>query len=448
MHIAHPVDWRYGSEEMRRLLSVENLVKTYAKIEALVAEVQSELKIIPKEAAEDISKAATKIKVSEVLEEEKKTKHDIISLINVLSRHCSRQSSRKYIHWGLTSQDIKDTALALTLKQALELIERKLKQLVNALINLAEKYSGTLCVGRTHGVHANIYSLGYKFAVFADEFLRHLERLSEGKKRFLVGKISGALGIHTIMGETGLKVEKMVMEKLGLYQSHFSTQVVLRDRYAEFFLTLALISSSLDRLATEIRNLHRTEINEILEGFEKEQKGSSAMPHKRNPINSENISGLSRIIRGLVIPVLENIVLWHERDLTNSSSERVLMADFLLIIDEQLSRALNVIKNLKINLEGIRKNLELSKGLIFSELLMYRLIESGYTRIEAYNKIMELSKEVVTKNEHIINIIKKDKTLPNEVKSAMLEVFKNPQKYLSTAKKLIDELRLKIKNFL
>ena len=448
MYIAHPVDWRYGSEEMRKLLSVENWVKTYAQIEAIVAKVQSELGIIPKSAAEDISKAATKIKVDEVLEEEKKTKHDIIALINVLSRHCSREDSKKYIHWGLTSQDIKDTALALILKQALELIESRLKQLINELVALAEKYSDTLCVGRTHGVHANIYSLGYKFAVFADEFLRHLERLSEGKKRFLVGKTSGALGIHTVMGEDGLQVEKIVMERLGLYQSEFSTQVVLRDRYAEFFLILALISSSLDRLATEIRNLHRTEINEVLEGFEKGQKGSSAMPHKRNPINSENISGLARIIRGLVIPVLENIVLWHERDLTNSSSERVLIADFLLLLDEQLSRAIRVVKNLKIDLNGIRKNLELSKGLIFSELIMYKLIEAGYTRIDAYNKVMDLSREVVEKDEHVIEIIKRDQTISADVKSSILEVFKNPQKYLSTAKELINKLRSRVKTFL
>ena len=442
-NVSHPVDWRYGSRELRKIISPSNLVKIYAKIESVVAEAEAEVGIIPKEAAEDIKEAAKKVDFEAVVKFEKVTKHDITALIKAISENCRTGDCRRYIHYGLTSQDIKDTAFALLLKESLSIINTKICKVVKKLIELSEKFSGLPCVGRTHGVHANIYLLGHKFAVFADEFIRHLERLQEGEKRFLVGKISGAVGIHSVLGEKGIEVEKKVMEKLGLYRAEFSTQVVPRDRYAEFFLILSMISSSLDRLATEIRNLHRTEINEVNEGFTKGQTGSSAMPHKRNPIYAENVSSLSRILRGLVIPVLENIVLWHERDLTNSASERVLLADFLLLLDEQLTKTIKILDGLVVNVEQIEKNLWLTKGLIFSEHVMYKLIEKGLSRVKAHSLIIDISGKVIrgdyTFKEALLNDPEIGKILTDDEIKELFQI----DKYIKVAQKLVKKLKQK-----
>lgn len=440
VNIAHPVDWRYGSKELRSILSPCNIVKYYALVEATVADVEAELGVIPRKAADEIIKASKKVTYEDTLKWEKVTKHDITALIHAISDNCHSEECRRYIHYGLTSQDIKDTAFALLIKDALTIIKDKLCKLIDILLDYSMRFLNTVCVGRTHGVHANVYLLGHKFAVFADEFLRHLERLEEGKKRYLVGKISGAVGIHAVLGEKGPEVEERVLRKLGLYRSYFSTQVVPRDRYAEFFLILSLISSSLDRLATEIRNLHRTEIGELMEGFVKGQTGSSAMPHKRNPIDSENISSLSRIVRGLVVPTLENIVLWHERDLTNSASERVLLADFLLIIDEQLKRAIRVLENLSINEDKLKENLWLTKGLIFSEYVMYKLIEKGLDRVSAHSLIIDISSKVINKNLSFQEALLENEVVSNLLTEEEIEEIFDPDRYLKVAQTIIRAL--------
>jgi len=444
--IAHPVDWRYGSSEMRKILSVENLIKTYARIEATVAKVQSEYGVIPKDAADKIEEVAKNIDPFEVLNEEKKTRHDIVALINVISSKVGDYS--RFIHYGLTSQDIKDTAFALIIKESLKLIEKKLIKLVQILVDHADKWRDLPCVGRTHGVHANIYSFGHKFAIYADEIMRHIERLNEGKKRFLVGKLSGAVGIHSVLGEKGLLIEETVMNKLGLHVSKFSNQVVPRDRYAEFFLILSMISSTLDKIATEIRNLHRTEIGEAEESFAIGQVGSSAMPHKKNPIDSENISGLSRILRSLSLATLENIVLWHERDLSNSSSERVLIVDYLLLLDEQLNRMIRVLENLKVNDKKILKNIELSRGTIFSEHLMYALIRKGIPRPIAHKYVQEISKKVYSLNQHLKEIALKDEFIRKYLSEEEINKIFEPKKYILVVPKLIEELKESFKKIL
>lgn len=445
--IAHPVDWRYGSDDMRRILSPSHLVKLYAKIEAVVAETQAEAGLIPKKAAEEIRKVADSINFEEVIEEEKIVKHDIIAVINVLSNRLDEESAR-YIHYGLTSQDVKDTALALILKDSLKILERKLITLIRILINLADKYQDLPCVGRTHGVHANIYSFGHKFAVFADEFIRHVERLQEGKKRFLVGKLSGAVGIHAITGELGIEIEKKVMEKLGLTPAVFATQIVPRDRYAEFFMDLALISTSLDKIATEIRNLHRTEIGEAMEAFKPKQAGSSAMPHKQNPIDSENVSGLSRIIRGLTVSVLENIVSWHERDLSNSSAERVLLADYLLLVDEQLTRMIRVLGNIRVDEERIRDNIWYTRGLIFSEHVMYLLISKGLRRKDAHLLVKELSVKAFNEKRDFVDVLLNDRRVGSILsKDEILELFK-PEKYVKTVSTLLVKLKKRMEKII
>ncbi|MGQ4891214.1 MAG: adenylosuccinate lyase [Candidatus Njordarchaeia archaeon] len=441
--IAHPVDWRYGSEELRKILSLDNLIKLYAKIEAIVAETQAELGVIPKKAAEEIIEASKKITVEEVLEEEKKTRHDLVALINVISSKMNEGAT--YIHYGLTSQDVKDTALAIILKESLAVLEKKIFKLASLLMKLAAKYVETPSVGRTHGVHANIYSFGHKFAIFADEFLRHIERIEEGKKRFLAGKLSGAVGIHSVLGGKGIEVEKRVMEKLGLYPSIFSSQVVPRDRYAEFFLLMGLVSSSLDRLATEIRNLHRTEIGEAMEAFFQKQVGSSAMPHKRNPVDSESVSGLSRILRSLVITALENVVLWHERDLSNSSAERVLLADSILLLDEQLKKMTNVIENLHIDEKNIEKNLWLTEGLIFSEHVMYKLIEKGMSRVQAHSLVKEISMKALSDKKPFKDVLLEDEKIKQLLSREEVEDLFNPERYIRVAKKMLEKLENKFK---
>ena len=444
---AHPVDWRYGSNELRKLLSVRNMLKLQAEIEAIVAEVEAKYGLIPVEAAKAIREAANRVNVEEILEEEKRVKHDIVAVVNVLSRNLSEEHA-KYIHFGLTSQDIKDTAFAVILKKALNYIVDKLVKIAKILIEYADKWKDFPCVGRTHGVHANVYSLGHKFAVFADEIIRHIERIKEGEKRFLVGKISGALGIHSVLGEVGIKVEEDVLKTLGLYPSKISTQVVPRDRYAEFFLILSLITSTLDRLATEIRNLHRTEISEILEGFEAQQVGSSAMPHKRNPIDCENISGLAKILRSLSVAVLENIVLWHERDLSNSSTERVLLADYILLLDEQLTRMIRVLRNLQINPEKIRSNMKLSLDLIYSEHLMYALIRKGLARIKAHNLVKRLSTKVLEEKKSLKDVALEDSEIIKYLSRDEIEEIFRPEKYLKAVPLLIEIVKKKFEEIL
>lgn len=433
--IAHPIDYRYGSEELRRIFSPQNIIKTYALIEAVVAEVQAELGLIPKEAVPAIKQAAASVTFEEVDEEEKRIKHDIMALVSVMARKAGKWG--EYIHWGLTSSDIKDTAMALLVRDALSYIEKKLRALIFLLSKLAYDNVDLPCVGRTHGVHANVYSFGHKFAVFADEFMRHLERLEEVKERVLVGKLSGAVGIHTALGEIGEEMERRALGELGLSVAEIATQVVPRDRLAELILVLSLLSSSLDKLATEIRNLQRTEIGEVEEPFHEEQVGSSTMPHKRNPILCESISGLARIIRSLTISALENIILWHERDLTNSSMERVLLPDVFLLIDEQLSKALRVLGGLRVNKERILRNLNWTKGLLFSEAVMMKLAEKGMGRQTAHSLVRKLAMKAYEKNLDFKDVLINNEEIRKYLSEDDIKKIFDATRYIVVAKKRV-----------
>jgi len=433
--LAHPIDYRYGDEKLRKLFSLENIVRTYAYIESIVAEVQAELGIIPKQAAIAIKKAAEQVTVDEVLEEEKKVRHDIVALVNALSRKAGEWG--EYIHYGLTSSDVKDTGLILIVKDALSMIQRKLYDFILLLSEKACEYIDLPCVGRTHGIHANIYLFGHKFAVFLDEFLRHIERLREIEKRVLVGKFSGAVGIHTSLGERGEEFERRVLERLGLGISLISTQIIPRDRLAELILLLSMISSGLDRFAVEIRNLQRTEISELYEPFGKEQVGSSAMPHKRNPIMSENISGLARIIRSISIAALENMVLWHERDLSNSSTERIMLPEIFLLLDEQLSKAIKILRGLTINKERIMDNIDMTRGLIYSEEVVMALARKGYGRLKAHKLVRELSFKALREGKHLKELLLKHPEVSSILRPSEIEEIFNPWNYISVAKKRV-----------
>ncbi len=378
-----PLDWRYGSEEMRRIFKVENIVRKYVEVEKALVCTLEELGIAEKGSCEKIKNV--EVSPEEMYEMEKKIGHDIASLVFIIEE----KTSCRFVHYGATSYDIVDTTWALIIREALDLVKKKLKDLINILIDLAQEHRYTIMIGRTHGQHALPITLGFKFANYIYEFTRSLERLKDVEDRVVRGKMSGAVGTMAAWGNKGVEVERRTLEKLGLKPHIISTQVAPRDGFAELICTLAILASQLDRLALEIRELSRPEIGELYESFKR--VGSSAMPHKLNPVTSEKVSGLAKMLRGLVIPALENIPLWHERDLTNSSCERILIPHAFLIIDEMLDSMIKVLKNLGINTQNMKKNLELLKGYTLTEAVMNILIKRGLSRSEAHRLLRELT---------------------------------------------------------
>lgn len=423
-----PLQWRYGSEEMRQIFTISSIVKHYVMVEKALVCTLEEYGIAEKGCCELLDKVSFDPKV--IYELEKTTGHDIASLVMKLEE----LTKCRFIHYGATSYDIVDTTWALIIKQALSLVKRRLKEIIDILIDLAKKHRDTLMIGRTHGQHALPITLGFKFANYIYEFSRSLEMIRNVEKLVVKGKISGAVGTMASWNGLGIDIEKKTLEKLGLEPHEITTQVVPRDGFAHLISTLAILGSQLDRLALEIRELSRTEIGELREGFER--IGSSAMPHKVNPVTCEKISGLAKVLRGLVIPALENIPLWHERDLTNSSSERILIPHAFLIIDEMLVSMIKVLKNLTIDTERMLKNLDLLKGYVLTEAVMNILISKGLTRTEAHKLLRELTRrysDKVSLKEALMNFeeIRKHLT-PNEIESID---YKN---YLGMYSELID----------
>ncbi len=384
MEYVCPLDWRYGSEEMRRLFRVHNIVETYVKVERALVCTLEELGIADPGSCERVTKA--EVKPEEVYELERRIGHDIAGLAFLLEE----RSGCRFVHYGATSYDIVDTAWALILRDAIGIVKRKLAALIQELLEKTLKYKDLVMVGRTHGQHALPITLGFKFANYLYELSRSLRMLSEVEKLVVRGKISGAVGTMAAWGDKGIEVEQRTLKKLGLEPHIISTQVAPRDGFAHLICALAVLASQLDRLAIEIRELSRPEIGELQEGFER--VGSSAMPHKANPVTSEKVSGLARIMRSLAVAALENVPLWHERDLTNSSSERILIPHAFLIIDEMLTSMISVIRNLVVNENNIRRNLNLLQGFILTEAVMNILIKKGLPRAKAHEMLRRLSK--------------------------------------------------------
>ncbi|GAV26234.1 adenylosuccinate lyase [Carboxydothermus islandicus] len=369
---------RYTLPEMKKLWSEETKYRNWLKVEIAVAEAMGELGLIPLEAAKVIKEKAN-FDVDRILEIEKTVKHDVIAFLTNVAEYVGEES--KYIHKGLTSSDVLDTALALQLKEAGELLLKKLEGIYQRLLELGNKHRYTVMIGRTHGVHAEPITFGLKMLLWAAEIERDIERLKTAIKTVSVGKISGAVGTYANVPP---EVEKRVCEKLGLTPEKVSTQIVQRDRHAEFVLTLALIATTFDKFATEIRTLQRTEILELEEPFTEGQKGSSAMPHKRNPVLCERISGLARVVRSYVVAALENVVLWQERDISHSSAERMILPDATSTLYYMMHVFSEVIDNLNIYPERMEKNLNLTGGLIFSQRVLLALVEKGILRETAY----------------------------------------------------------------
>jgi len=435
----HPIDYRYGSEEMKRIWDEENKLQKLLDVEAALARAHAQLGNIPEESAKIISERAnTKwVRVKRVQEIEEEIHHDIMAVVKALSEVCGEHG--KYIHLGATSNDIIDTANALLIKESLEIVLKDLKELRTILKSLAKEHKYTVCIGRTHGQHAVPTTYGMKFAIWLDEIQRHIERIEEAKKRILVGQMSGAVGTMASFGEMGLKMQELVMKDLGLKSALISNQIIQRDVYAELMSILAIIASTLDKIALEIRNLQRTEILEISEPFGKKQVGSSTMPHKRNPIRSEKISGLARVIYSNVIPALLNNPLWHERDLTNSSVERVILPETFVLLDEMLKNMKRVLLGLEFFPENIKKNLYLTKNLIMAEPLMLKLTEKGMGRQEAHELVRRLAMKAFEENRDLLEVLSESKEAREYLTDDDLASLK-PENYIGMAPQIVDNV--------
>ncbi|MGB3161666.1 MAG: adenylosuccinate lyase [Carnobacterium sp.] len=372
---------RYTRPEMGQLWTDENRYNTWLEVEVLAVEAWAERGDIPKEDAEKIrSKAAFDVK--RILEIEEETRHDVVAFTRAVSE--SLGDERKWIHYGLTSTDVVDTAYGYQLKQVNELLHKDLTSFLSILAEKAQSYKYTVMMGRTHGVHAEPTTFGLKLALWYSEMKRNIERFEHAAKGIEAGKISGAVGTFA---HTPPAVEKYVCDQLGLRAQEISTQILPRDLHAEYMATLALIATSIEKFATEIRGLQKSETREVEEYFAKGQKGSSAMPHKRNPIGSENVTGLARIIRGHMITAYDNVVLWHERDISHSSAERIILPDSTILLDYILNRFGRIIKELTVYPENMKRNMEATYGLIYSQRVLLKLIDKGMSREQAYDLV-------------------------------------------------------------
>ena len=393
---------RYSREEMSKIWTDQNRYEAWLEVEILACEAWSELGYIPKEDVKKIRENA-KVDVDRAKEIELETRHDVVAFTRQVSETLGEE--RKWVHYGLTSTDVVDTALSFVVKQANEIIEKDLERFIEVLANKAKNYKYTLMMGRTHGVHAEPTTFGVKMALWYTEMKRNLKRFKEVRKEIEVGKMSGAVGTFANIPP---EIEAYVCKHLGIDTAPVSTQTLQRDRHAYYIATLALIATSLEKFAVEIRNLQKTETREVEEAFAKGQKGSSAMPHKRNPIGSENITGISRVIRGYITTAYENVPLWHERDISHSSAERIMLPD-----------------------DNMRTNIDKTFGLIFSQRVLLALINKGMVREEAYDKVQPKAMESWETKTPFRELIEQDDTITNVLSKEELDECFNPKHHLN-----------------
>ena len=437
-----PLDYRYGRKEVKEIFGEEKRLQYFLDVEAALARAHAKVGNIPKNAADEITRKASTmfVKVERVKQIEAETKHDIMAVTRALAEQC-KQGAGKYVHLGATSYDIVDTANALQFADSTEFINNSLKELRKTLLYLAKKHKKTIMVGRTHGQHTIPITFGLKMAGYAMEVERHLERLFECKSRLLIGKLSGAVGTGAALGPKALKIQEEMLKELKLGVEDVSTQIVCRDRYNELLSVLCNIAASMEKFATEIRNLQRDEIGEVAEAFEtKKQVGSSTMPHKRNPITCEQICGLARIIRGFIIPTYENSIQWHERDLCNSSSERFIIPHSIILTDWIIYQMNIVFKNLKIYPDRMKKNLESSKGLPMAESLMTTLVQKGMGRGEAHELMRKTSMKAIKENKTLKQVFIEENKKLKLLTEGEIDKSLDPKNYLGATEKIIDRV--------
>lgn len=425
---------RYSRKEMATLWTDENKYRTWLKVEILVCEAMAKLGKIPQTAV-DIIKERADFSIERIEEIEAESKHDVIAFLTNVAEHVGPES--RFIHLGLTSSDILDTAMACLLRQAGQIILKDIDRLLNVIRKKAFEHKDTVMVGRSHGIHAEPITFGHKMAVWYDEMNRNKKRIQSGVDSVSFGKISGAVGTFANIPP---EIEAYVCEKLDLKPAPVSTQIIQRDRYAEFFTALAITASSIEKMAVEIRHLQRTEVLEVEEYFSKGQKGSSAMPHKRNPIGSENMSGIARLVRSYALAALENIPLWHERDISHSSVERVIAPDATILMNYMLNRFAGIVEKLVVYPDNMLKNLDRLNGLIFSQQILLALAESGVSREDAYKMVQARAMQVWENNEDFKTLILNDKTIGNHLSREKIEEIFDVKYHLKYISAIFDRV--------
>ncbi len=437
-----PIDsGRYGSKDIKDIFEEQKRLDFILEFEAATALAQSNVGIIPLDAAKEITSLAKsgKITLKRTKELESTTDHDMAAVVNAISEQCS-PNTKPWVHFGLTSNDIIDTTTSMQLRASLLIIEPKIKELAGILSKKAVEFKLQPAVGRTHGQHASIIPFGLKFAVWAMEMVKHVERIKEGKKRFLICKTLGVVGTGSLMGDKALEVQQIVANLLDLYPIEAATQVIPRERLAEAQFLIALIGTSLDKIAIEIRNLQRTEIDEIAESFKSGQMGSSAVPVKKNPIKSERVSSLAKLLRSLLSVSMENICLWHERDLSNSANERFTIPMGIILLDEMLTTIIKVIKNIFVNVEKVSSNINITKGQIYAEFILESLVRKGIPRIEAYMDIQRVAFQAKDNGKQFIQAIKDDTVLSKYFSEMELNDLFNPEQHFASGIKIIEKV--------
>ncbi len=394
---------RYSREKMTSIWTEQNKFEKMLQVEILACEALHKLKIIPTKPLQDIKKKS-KINVDRIKEIEKKTNHDVVAFVTNISEHVG--PSAKYIHYGLTSSDVLDTALSAMMVEAIDILIEDVEKLLKVFAKKAKKYKNTAMIGRSHGMHAEPTSFGLKLALFFEETKRNLTRLKTAKETIAYGKISGSVGTYANVEPF---VEKYVCEKLGLKPANCSSQILQRDRHAEYMASIAMVGTSLEKFATEFRSLQRTEIGEVQEYFSSTQKGSSSMPHKKNPIMCERICGLARVLRGNSLAAMENIPLWHERDISHSSVERVIIPDSTILLDYMLGKMINIVEHLVVNEKQMKENIKKTNGIIFSQRIMLELIKKQMTRLDAYDIVQKAAMKTHKDGSHFLDSITCDK---------------------------------------
>ncbi len=436
-----PIDTgRYGSPEMRSIFDEENRLQKWLDVEAAIALAQAAVGDIPKEAADEIARNAnTKtVTLARTKAIEKETRHDLMSMVIALTEACSGDGKR-FVHYGLTRYDIEDTATGLMFKEAFSLIQENLDEVHNNLRRMVRKYRDQLVVARTHGRHAGVITFGLKLAVWLEEVERHQARMKQIRERALVGKVLGIVGNGAGLGQHALKVQHRPLSRLGLKPAGLVTQIVQRNNHAEVISFLALLGSSLDKFATEIRNLQRAEISEVMEPFEREkQVGSSALPSKRNPELSERVSSLAKLTRGLVIPALENVPMWHERDLSNSANERFIFPMSFILTEEMLRLTNRVLKGLEVLPNNMKKNLELSQGLLLAERVVGFLVEAGVPRQEAHDRVRKISIRALDNAIPFSKALREDAFVSKKLKPKDIRDALDYESYLGSTYQLIN----------
>ena len=434
----HPIDFRYGTPEMRAVFSEENRFLSIVQAEIALARAGADFGLVPPGAAGKIRENALAASLARAKEIEEEINHDMMAIVRAIAEVCGDAGG--YVHYGATSNDILDTATGLQLKEAIGLLDAKLRRLLAVIVCRSRETRHLVCAARTHGQIGVPTTYGLRFAIWAAEVARHLDRLEELTARVAVGQLTGAVGTQAALGEKGMEIQDRMMHYLGLVPVEVANQVIARDRYAEYFMFLANVATTLDKIGITIRTLQRSEIAEVEEAFGEKQVGSSTMPHKRNPIRSEQVCGLARVVRSAVEPALQNNTLWDERDLTNSSCERVIFPEATILADHCIQVLTGVLEGLVIREENIRKNLDLLHGINMAESVMIALAERGTDRQEAHERVRVASMQALAAGVPLGGVLAADPVIAARLPPEEIQRLLDPERYIGTAVAQVDRL--------